>query len=170
MGRSLGVALGLSLLVLGQARLALADCGKLCEGTLEEAVLDPPIECLAIETSLIDCGCKVHLSLSNDCQDPLTFSGDDLNCSQPTGDPCAIEVDSRGRGLTIRTHRAGAQTWSVKVEQGGSQHTLTVDGEITQYDDDLGCALAPARARRGPSWAGWALLAVSWLRRVRRRR
>lgn len=169
MGRWLGIVLSLCI-ALVTPRLARAGCGTVCEGTVAEAVLEPPIACLTLKTSLHECGCNVHVSLTNDCAEPLTFSGDELNCYQPAGEPCEVAVDSRTGALKIRTQRAGAQTWSVKVEQAGNEHTLTVDGEITSYDDEPGCAVVAPGARTGLSGVVAALLAVSWLRRVRRRR
>jgi len=57
---------------------AQAGCPNICELTVQSPVVLPPLSCVRLSAEGQECGCGVHLQVSNDCAASLEISSNDL--------------------------------------------------------------------------------------------
>jgi hypothetical protein len=153
-------------LILLRGQVAHAGCGSVCEGTVGEVTLDPPLECATLEPSLDTCGCAVRLAITNGCAGALELDNGQTDCEKSSA--CGSVPAGAMASFKIWIHEKGDQKWTLSLREATSgDHVLSASANVTELDDELGpCALVrlggPAR---GAAHLAWFLGAALLLRR-----
>jgi len=168
-----GVLLGL-LMVIAAPR-ARAGCLNVCDLTVSQATIDPPIACLTVKPTAETCDCGVLLTMTNGCTDAVSatdFQFDScLGGSAPTGHQCpSISPGQEGlEELTIPASTGtGVKSWTQHLEEAGVTSTLTVMANVTSFG--AGCACSVPRRDAAPGGTLALVLAGVSITIARRRR
>jgi hypothetical protein len=161
-----GVAL--AILVVLVAPRARAGCRNVCDLTVSQATIDPPIDCLTVKLIAETCDCGVYTTITNGCPDTLSATDFQFeNCGPvggfSTGNQCpSISAGQQGEEtLTIpESSGTGARSFTQHLEEAGVTSTLTVMANVTSFGAGCACSV-PRRGRTSGGTLGLVLTGVA---------
>ena len=151
---------------LSQAPLARAGCPNTCTPVVGASRIEPPLDCATFTPLPQDCDCGLFVKVHNACSDSLEAQDFTLTCAGTDG--CKSVSAGADATITLPVSSNGHKTWSLSVnEKNSGDHTLQLALDVSEFDDDSGCAFSPRRAEFTP-WA-LALLGLALMARRSRR-
>ena len=168
-----GVALAILLVFV--APRARAGCLNVCDLTVSQAAIDPPIACLTVKPTAETCDCGLFLTMTDGCTD--TVSATDFqfdNClggGALVGHQCpSISPGQEGEEILKipASSGTGVKSWTQHLEEAGVTSTLTVMANVTSFN--AGCACSVPRRDAAPGGTLALVLAGVSITIARRRR
>jgi hypothetical protein len=150
---------------------ALAACPNQCTLRVEEAKIEPPIDCITLYTpGPQDCDCKLTIHVYSSCSEPIV-------ANQFTFDRCGEEFEDCSEippggqaSISVPLNEVGTEEHVFEVQIGEISAEITATTEVKEFQE-AGCSCAvPGRGSASHPWVALLFVGAAWIvtRRLRR--